>query len=149
MKARLDYLKPRAIVDLKTVGNPHGKPVAQAVNVALANYRYHVQAAVYQEAAADSARIIFAPVACSVNAIPVYCARLPKATKRRSCIRLGNVAVPAPVAIGRTLPAQSGIYQIGKLEIEHRRADVRALHEDVSARPTHGLRRGEYRSVLR
>lgn len=47
MKARGDYLKVRALVDIKTFSNPMGMPIDTAVGRAVANYRYHVQAAVY------------------------------------------------------------------------------------------------------
>ena len=50
MKSRFDYLKTRAIVDLKTMANPHGKPIDRAVTYEMASRRYHIQAAVYQEA---------------------------------------------------------------------------------------------------
>lgn len=50
-KARLDYLKPRLIVDLKTFSNPYGMSIDKAIARAMANYRYHVQAAWYLEAA--------------------------------------------------------------------------------------------------
>lgn len=49
MKMRADYLKTRAIVDLKTFSNPFGKPIDRAVTYAMANMKYHIQAAVYQE----------------------------------------------------------------------------------------------------
>jgi hypothetical protein len=50
MKARLDYLKLGAVVDLKTFSNPQGKPIDKAVAWSIAAGRYHVQVAVYQEA---------------------------------------------------------------------------------------------------
>lgn len=50
MKARLDYLKTRAIVDLKTFSNAQGKPIDRAVAYNIASYKYHVQVAVYLEA---------------------------------------------------------------------------------------------------
>lgn len=50
MKARLDYLKTQAIVDLKTHGNAQGKPIDRAVAAAMASQKYHIQAAVYQDA---------------------------------------------------------------------------------------------------
>ena len=55
MKARLDYLKTKAIVDLKTFNNSLGKPIAAAVASAVANGGYHVQAAVY-DAAVEAAK---------------------------------------------------------------------------------------------
>ncbi len=50
MKSRLDYLKVKAIVDLKTFSNSQRKPIDRAVTYAIASYRYHIQVAVYQEA---------------------------------------------------------------------------------------------------
>lgn len=50
MKARLDYLKTRAVVDLKTFGNPFDKPIDRAVTYAMASYKYHIQATLYLEA---------------------------------------------------------------------------------------------------
>jgi hypothetical protein len=50
LKARLDYLKPKVIVDLKTFSNPFGKPMERAIVSAMATYRYHIQMAVYDEA---------------------------------------------------------------------------------------------------
>lgn len=46
-KARCDYLKTRAIVDVKTFSNPMGMPLDTAVSRSVANYRYHYQAAMY------------------------------------------------------------------------------------------------------
>lgn len=57
-KARLDYLKPRAIVDLKSIGNEIGLPIEKACYRAVANYRYHIQAAFYLEAAAQCRDLI-------------------------------------------------------------------------------------------
>lgn len=51
MKVRIDYLKPRAIVDLKTFSNPLAKPVDRAIANAMAQRKYHIQVAVYQEGA--------------------------------------------------------------------------------------------------
>lgn len=50
LKARIDYLKTRAQVDLKSFANPNGKPIDTAIAHAVANYRYYVQAAVHSEA---------------------------------------------------------------------------------------------------
>jgi hypothetical protein len=50
MKARLDYLKTKAIVDLKSFSNQREKPVDKAIAHAVAERKYHYQVAVYQEA---------------------------------------------------------------------------------------------------
>jgi hypothetical protein len=49
-KARLDYMKPRAIIDLKTFANFLGKPVDSAIYSAMASGKYHIQAAHYMRA---------------------------------------------------------------------------------------------------
>lgn len=49
MKCRTDYLKTKAVVDLKTFSNPLGKPIDRAVTYAMAAYKYHLQTAVYLE----------------------------------------------------------------------------------------------------
>jgi PDDEXK-like domain of unknown function (DUF3799) len=56
-KARFDYLKPRAVIDLKTFANPLNKPIDSAIYSAMASGKYHIQAAFYLRAvkAAQSA----------------------------------------------------------------------------------------------
>ncbi|MBL4748420.1 MAG: PD-(D/E)XK nuclease-like domain-containing protein [Magnetovibrio sp.] len=50
LKARVDYLKTKAQIDLKSFTNQNGKPVDTALAHAVANYRYYVQVAVHSEA---------------------------------------------------------------------------------------------------
>ncbi len=50
MKARFDYLKARAVVDLKTFTNSLGLPLDAAIARTVATYRYHVKAALYMDA---------------------------------------------------------------------------------------------------
>lgn len=56
-KARFDYLKPQAIVDLKTFENMMGMPVERAIARAVAVNKYHIQAAFYVEAFRQAQRI--------------------------------------------------------------------------------------------
>lgn len=49
MKARVDYLKMRAIVDLKSFGNNAGMPIDRAIERTIANYRYNLQQVQYDE----------------------------------------------------------------------------------------------------
>lgn len=46
-KCRIDYLKTRAAVDLKTFTNMNNKPLDVAIAHAVAQHRYHMQAAIY------------------------------------------------------------------------------------------------------
>ncbi|MGE0527495.1 MAG: PD-(D/E)XK nuclease-like domain-containing protein [Bdellovibrionales bacterium] len=50
MKARFDYLKIKAIVDLKSFSNPMGKSLDNAIGATMASRKYHLQAATYLEA---------------------------------------------------------------------------------------------------
>jgi len=50
MKSRIDYLKARAIVELKTFTNPFGKQIDQAVASSVANNKYMVDAVVRLDA---------------------------------------------------------------------------------------------------
>jgi hypothetical protein len=55
-KARLDYLKPRTLLDLKRCANQRERPVDLAIRLAIADYRLDVQARHYL----DSYRHLFA-----------------------------------------------------------------------------------------
>jgi hypothetical protein len=50
LKARFDYLKPKTIVDLKRLANQRERPVDLAILLAIAEYRYDVQARHYLSA---------------------------------------------------------------------------------------------------
>ena len=56
-KARFDYLKPRAIVDLKTFANTMNKPIDAAIYSAMASGKYHIQASFYLRAAEQAKRL--------------------------------------------------------------------------------------------
>lgn len=50
-KARFDYLKPRAIVDLKTFTNTMNRPIDQAIYTIMGGLKYHIQCCHYRRAA--------------------------------------------------------------------------------------------------
>ena len=54
MKIRADYLKTKAIIDVKTFSNSLGKPIAKAIASAVTNNRYDVQAVVYDDGIAHA-----------------------------------------------------------------------------------------------
>jgi len=58
LKARVDYLKTRAQIDLKSFSNPNGKPVETALAHQVANYRYYVQVAVHSEAVTQAKMLL-------------------------------------------------------------------------------------------
>jgi hypothetical protein len=49
MKARVDYLKLKAIVDLKSIANQRERSLENAIRFEIASYNYNVQPAVYSE----------------------------------------------------------------------------------------------------
>jgi len=53
LKSRIDYLKPKQIIDLKTFSNRLMKPIDLAIHNEIASRRYHVQAAMYSKAASQ------------------------------------------------------------------------------------------------
>ncbi len=53
MKARIDYLKPRAVVDLKTLTLPDGMSIERAIYNEIARRKYFIQAGIYQDAVAQ------------------------------------------------------------------------------------------------
>lgn len=56
-KARLDYMKAKAIIDLKTFENRQMKSVKRAICTAMAQYKYHIQAIFYLRAV-EQAKIL-------------------------------------------------------------------------------------------
>lgn len=58
MKCRVDYLKTRAFIDLKSFSNSLGMPVDVAVARAVANYGYHIQARWYWEGVQQAKRLV-------------------------------------------------------------------------------------------
>jgi hypothetical protein len=57
-KARLDYLKPRAIIDLKTFTNMMNKPIEGAIYSAMASKKYHIQSAHYMRGAIKAVEFV-------------------------------------------------------------------------------------------
>jgi len=58
MKARFDFLKIKAIVDLKSFSNPMGKSLYNAIAATMASRKYHIQAATYLEADRFASRFV-------------------------------------------------------------------------------------------
>lgn len=57
MKARVDYLKIKAIVDLKTIANEH-RSIENAIRRSIANYAYNFQPRVYAEGVAAVKKVL-------------------------------------------------------------------------------------------
>lgn len=115
-KARLDYLKPKAIVDLKTFANMQGRPIDLAIARELATRKYHVQAAWYDEAASHVARLMTAGKVYG-EAPHDYLSRL-FANQEKTFLFVWQAKGPAPLARGKTLPREGATFRIGQTEID-------------------------------
>lgn len=69
MKARLDYLKIKAIVDVKSFNNPLSKPIDAAVASAVANGRYDVQAVIYDDAVRIAKQMLRRDKTAAINVV--------------------------------------------------------------------------------
>ena len=58
LKARLDYLKPMAIADLKSIRNPLGKPFIKACRDSIASYDYLISASHYMDGRRQMRRLL-------------------------------------------------------------------------------------------
>lgn len=132
-KARLDYLKPKAIVDLKTLANMQGKPLPVAVAREFGARRYFSQGAFYVEAATQVAGFI------NDGMVSGHCDSLLleklAAGHDKTLLMVFQVKGVAPVAIGRTLPAQSLTFQIAQTEIETLKQTYRTCLETYGTQP--------------
>lgn len=115
-KSRIDYLKPRAIVDLKTIGNQSGKTLETLIPREIASRRYHIQASFYDLAAQQVADFIKRERVfgkCNPDLLTGLAANHDK-----TCLWLFQVKGPAPVARGYTIPRESMTFRVGQSEIE-------------------------------
>lgn len=120
-KARFDYLKPRAVVELKTFGNAHGRPVDRAITTAFANGRYHLQAAHYLDAADQAAEHIREGRVFG-EADPAWLKSVAAAQDRVAFFVFQQTG-PAPVARGKVFP-RGLVYDCAKIAIR----DATALY---------------------
>jgi hypothetical protein len=76
MKARVDYLKLKACVDLKTVANQQGRSIERAIAMEVANYRYAIQPSVYVEGVDEVRKLVReakASIICCGDITPERC----------------------------------------------------------------------------
>ena len=115
MKARSDYLKMRAVVDLKTFSNTTMSPVDRAIERAIANYRYNIQHCIYDEAVEAAkamirergVRAVFdcdGPVAAVAAGRQEFCFKWATQTEPSSFIFVFQQSGVAPVTRGKITP---------------------------------------------
>lgn len=102
-KCRIDYLKPRASVDLKTIANQFNEPFPQACRKAISNYRYDVQAAHYAEGRAQMARLLDAVTICDGSKVDTDLLKRCADSPAFAWVFIFVQSVGAPLTWGATL----------------------------------------------
>ena len=111
MKCRLDYLKVRAIIDLKSLSNPLNKPADRAIYHSFASYKHHCQAAHYLEGAAQIPALLNAGKVQGEHD-PEWLTRVAKSPKEFFFVY--QFSGPAPIARGKSFP-RGLVYDCAKI----------------------------------
>ena len=111
-KARIDYLKPKAIVDLKTFANQRGKPLDRAIAFAIAEHKYYIQAAHYYDAADQIAGLVKRGLV-SGEAPPGFVDAV-SANDERTFLFVFQQKGIAPVARGKIMARNIGSISVGQ-----------------------------------
>lgn len=119
-KVRCDYLKPKAIVDLKTFENVMGMPVDRAIARAMAGMKYHIQAALYLEGG-DAARELISAGEVSGKVDQGFLDALVMAEERTFLFVFQQKGI-APVAKGKIL-APGITLDLGRYEVDLAKAN--------------------------
>lgn len=125
MKARWDYGKPQAIVDLKTYGNQMDRPPAVAVAREIAAHRYHVQVAMYYRAEAAAVAQGWLPVCRGGEDTPDG--------RRFVFVFQGTGDDPSPIA--RVMDRRLEWVDLGMRQIEHAAVIFDRFHKSHGADP--------------
>ena len=125
-KARIDYLKARANVDLKTISNKFDDEFPLACRKAIGNLRYDVQAAHYAEGRAQLARLVEAGAVFSDTPDRVDKERLLQAAMTRgfAFVFVFVQSSGAPLTWGATLSAK--LAEDGSFETKNAILDIGA-----------------------
>lgn len=118
MKMRCDYLKPGAIVDLKSFANKMKKPLDRAVYYDMASHRYHIQTTIYYDGLQVARGLI------ADNCVHVLSGPIPSDAWLEAVAKLEKQFVfvyqqkgPAPVAAGYVLPSHLGLISVGRAQV--------------------------------
>lgn len=114
-KARLDYWKPKAIVDLKSFDNSIGLPIRKAIARAIANYRYHIQSAFYLRGVTEARRLMASGAV--YGDVPPEMVKALQASNDVTWLFVFQQKGVAPLARGMVL-GRGSVMDIGRMEIE-------------------------------
>jgi len=117
-KARLDYWKPRAIVDLKTISEEHGREFGRAVDREFANRRYGAQGTWYWQAA--QAGIAHMKAGRLYGSAPLAITEKIISTPKdeRKLLWVFQQKGPAPLAMGKIYNPESAVFKVWEVHLE-------------------------------
>lgn len=131
-KARFDYLKPRAVVDLKSVRPMDTAPFPDTCRKAIANWGYHTQAAAYLQARAQVPALVAAG-AVQGDHDPAWLARVAEAPAHAFVFVFWSSS-GAPLTWGTILSPGNDLVTYGEGKV------AAALYAYATARRRFGLR---------
>lgn len=118
MKMRTDYLKPAALIDLKSFANKMMKPIDRAVYYDMASHRYHIQTSVYYDGIQNLKRFVEADKVNVVSGPSPSKAWLESAAKlEKTFVFVYQQKGVAPVASGYVMPAGLGLISVGDAQV--------------------------------
>ncbi|MET3483165.1 PD-(D/E)XK nuclease-like domain-containing protein [Methylobacterium sp. 1973] len=129
-KARFDYLKPRAVVDLKSTRPKDGMPFVASCRRALAQWSYPTQAAAYLQARARLAAFVSAGQVYGDHD-PAWLARV-AAAEDYALVFVFWASTGAPLTWGGVMSPGSALVGVGEESVR------RALDNFTAARRAHG-----------
>lgn len=132
-KARLDYLKPKAVVDLKTFANKNGYPIGRAIDRELGYNRYPIQAAWYYDAADQIAGLLKEGLWYG-DATAGFIAAL-AAGHEKTFLYVFQQKGVAPIAKGRTFPRSLTNCLLAQAQCEAAKQTYRTCSETFGTDP--------------
>lgn len=133
-RARFDYLKPKVIVDLKTLMPRDDQPLEQSIGREIDYRKYYIQAAYYLEAAAQIPAFLKAGQFSGNPPHPALVDLLIK-NPAKEWLWIFQLKGVAPVAKGRLLRKESHVLQLGQIECDNAKHLFRACLDKYGAEP--------------
>lgn len=112
LKSRFDYLKTKAIVDLKTFANFMNKPIDAAIYSAMAASKYHIQMAFYSHAVEVAKQLITDQDGFDKDWVEKF-----RQCEEHDFFFVFQLKGVAPIAKGKRMP-KGTIYQCGCAAVE-------------------------------
>lgn len=116
MKIRVDYLKAKSLVELKSYSNPNGRQIDRAITSAFAGRRYHIAAALYDEGVNMIADLIKAGNVFGEHDPALI--RALEAGHEKTYLMVFQHSGFAPIVRGKILPKESMFFQAGQTEVD-------------------------------